>query len=153
MKFLADHMLGSLARWLRFLGFDTLYPNVLPDKELIAIAERENRIILTRDKDLAKAKGIETLYIKNTDLEEQLIQIITAFDLKITDAFSRCALCNFTLIKVEKAQVEGKVPDKVYEWQNEFWMCQKCNKYYWQGTHFKGIKTKIKALERKSSAV
>ncbi len=56
MKFLADNMLGSLARWLRFLGFDTAYPDVLTDKDLKELARQENRVLLTRDKELSKAK-------------------------------------------------------------------------------------------------
>ena len=152
MKFLADHMLGSLAKWLRFFGFDTAYPKVLPDKELIALAKREERIVLTRDKDLANVKGIEALYIKSTDLEEQLMEIITRFNLKITNEFSRCSLCNSILIEVEKGQVKGKVPEKVYDWQDEYWECPKCQKYYWQGTHFQGIKEKLEKLKRKTPA-
>lgn len=152
MRFIADHMLGSLARWLRFFGFDTLYPNVLSDKELIALTKSEKRILLTRDKDLANVKGIEALYIESTDLDEQLLQVIMSFDLKVTEPFSRCALCNSDLIKVDKALVEKKVPEKVFAWKNDFWMCKKCDKYYWQGTHFEGIKAKIEELERKTSA-
>lgn len=152
MRFLADHMLGSLAKWLRFFGFDTVYPKVLPDKELITLAKREERIVLTRDKDLANVKGIEALYIKSTNLEEQLIEVLTRFNLKITNEFSRCSLCNSILIEVEKGQVKGKVPEKVYNWQDEYWECPKCQKYYWQGTHFKGIKEKLERLKRKTPA-
>ena len=152
MRFLADHMLGSLAKWLRFLGFDTAYPNVLPDKELMALAKKEKRIILTRDKDLAGNKGVEALYIESTDLEEQLFQVFTRYDLKVEGAFSRCSVCNSVLVEADKKSVEGKVPEKVYAWQDDFWECRKCRKYYWQGTHFQGIKGKIEALERKTSA-
>ncbi|UCE73658.1 MAG: Mut7-C RNAse domain-containing protein [Methanomassiliicoccales archaeon] len=152
MRFCADHMLGSLARWLRFLGFDTAYPEVLSDKELINLAESEKRVILTRDKELAKKRNIEALYIESTDLEEQLIQVIVGFNLKITDAFSRCSICNSILVPVKKALVKGKVPEKVYAWQNEYWECQKCQKYYWQGTHFQGIKAKLEELKGKTSA-
>ena len=152
MKFLADHMLGSLAKWLRFFGFDTAYPKVLPDKELIALAKREERIVLTRDKDLANVKGIDALYIESTDLEEQLTEVIVRYNLKITKEFSRCSLCNSILIEVEKSQVKGKVPEKVYNWQDEYWECPKCKKYYWQGTHFKGIKEKLEKLKRKTPA-
>ncbi len=151
MKFLADHMLGSLARWLRFLGFDCAYPQVLPDRELKAIAQKEKRILLTRDKELAKAKGIEVLYIQSVDLDEQLVQLLTTYNLTATDVLSRCGGCNSRLAKVKKESVEGKVPAKVYAWKDEYWECPTCNKYYWQGTHFQGIKAKIDALERKTS--
>lgn len=152
MRFLADHMLGSLAKWLRFFGFDTAYPKVLPDKELITLAKRENRIVLTRDKDLANVKSIDALFIESTDLEEQLLQVITTFNLKITNEFSRCSLCNSILIEVEKGQVKDKVPEKVYNWQNEYWKCPTCDKYYWQGTHFVGIREKLEKLKRKTPA-
>jgi uncharacterized protein with PIN domain len=151
MIFLADHMLGSLARWLRFFGFDTAYPEVLPDKMLIAIAKREGRTILTRDKELAKTKEIETLYIESVELEKQLTQVFETYNLKIDSAFSRCSLCNSILKPVKKSDVKEKVPEKVFLRQNEFWMCKECKKYYWQGTHYLGIKAKIKELEGKTA--
>ncbi len=152
MRFIADHMLGTLAKWMRFLGFDTAYPDVLADNELIELAKREKRILLTRDKDLANVKGVEALYIQNTDLDDQLVQVMRSYNLKVTDAFSRCSVCNSPLVTVEKASVEGKVPEKVYAWQDDYWKCPKCDKYYWPGTHFQGIKGKIEELQRKTSA-
>lgn len=152
MNFLADHMLGSLARWLRLFGFDTAYPEVMPDRKLIAIAKREGRTILTRDKELAATNEVETLYIESVYLEKQLAQVLEKYDLKINSAFSRCSLCNSILTPVKKPEVKGKVPEKVFLWQNEFWKCQECKKYYWQGTHYQGIKTKIKELEGKTAA-
>jgi uncharacterized protein with PIN domain len=151
MRFCADHMLGSLARWLRFLGFDCAYPDVLPDKELVILVKKEDRTLLTRDRELAKSKHINALYIESTDLDEQLAQVIKNFKLKITNPFSRCSACNSILTEVGKSQVEGKVPEKVFSRQDEFWWCQKCDKYYWHGTHFQGIKSKIEQLERKTS--
>jgi uncharacterized protein with PIN domain len=152
MNFLADHMLGSLARWLRFFGFDTAYPEVQPDAKLIEIAQREGRTILTRDKELASTKEVDTLYIKSVDLEMQLVQVLEKYDLKIDCTFSRCSLCNSILSPVKKSEVKGKVPEKVFLMQNEFWKCQECKKYYWHGTHYKGIKAKIKELEGKTAA-
>jgi uncharacterized protein with PIN domain len=153
MKFLADHMLGSLARWLRFLGFDCAYPDVLPDKKLRELAQKEDRIILTRDKELSKAKEVKTLYITSLELERQLLQVISKYDLKLDDAFSRCSLCNSKLTEIEKMHVKDKVPEKVFERQNEFWECKGCQKYYWKGTHFQGIVKTIKELEGKSSTL
>ncbi|UCF07703.1 MAG: Mut7-C RNAse domain-containing protein, partial [Thermoplasmata archaeon] len=145
-----DHMLGSLARWLRFLGFDTAYPQVLSDKELVEAAKREERILLTRDRDLAKRKGISALYIQSTELDKQLEQVISTFNLRIEEAFSRCSLCNSILTEVDKGSVKGRVPEKVYEWQDEFWRCEQCDKYYWQGTHYKNMEVKLKELEGKT---
>jgi uncharacterized protein with PIN domain len=153
MKFLADHMLGSLARWLRFFGFDCAYPDALSDKELKEIAKKEERILLTRDKELSRAKDITTLYIESTDMEEQLVRVVLEFHLKPTDALSRCSLCNSILEKIEKSEVKGKVPENVFSLQNEFWKCNRCGKYYWKGTHYQGIKKTLEELERKSSGL
>ena len=150
MKFIADHMLGSLARWLRFLGFDTAYPEVLSDKELADLAAIEDRILLTRDKELANAKGASALLINGTDIDEQLSQVMDAYDLEIKDELSRCSLCNSILIPVKKEHVKGKVPERVYEFQNEFRECSQCKKYYWPGTHYKNIKNKLEDLKGKT---
>jgi uncharacterized protein with PIN domain len=150
MRFVADHMLGSLARWLRFLGFDTAYPDVLSDRELAEIAARENRILLTRDKELAKTVGDSVLYIKSTETDEQLNQVIMEYDLTISNELTRCSLCNTVLESVDKEDVKGKVPEKVFEIQNEFWECGQCNKYYWPGTHYKNIKEKLEKLKGKT---
>ena len=147
MIFIADHMLGSLARWLRFLGFDCTYPKVLPDRNLIAMAKQEGRTLLTRDKELAKTNEVTTLYIESVDLEKQLAQVFEVYNLRIDSAFSRCSLCNSILKPVKKSDVKGKVPEKVFLRQNEFWNCPECKKYYWHGTHYQGIKAKIKELE------
>lgn len=152
MRFLADQMLGSLARWLRFFGFDTAYPDVLSDSDLVALAKKEDRILLTRDRDLAQKKDIKVLYVESTELESQLVQVIQHFNLDIERPFTRCALCNSELIKVEKKLVEGMVPEKVFERQNEFLQCPECDKYYWQGTHFTGIKNRLETLVRKTTA-
>lgn len=150
MRFIADHMLGSLARWLRFLGFDTAYPDVLSDKALAELAVKEKRILLTRDRELASKKGISALFIQSTDINEQLGQVIVAYDLEIKNELSRCSLCNTTLISVNKEQVKDKVPERVYEIQNEFWECIQCQKYYWPGTHYKNIKNKLEDLKGKT---
>lgn len=150
MKLISDHMLGSLARWLRFLGFDTAYPDVLPDKELAELAAKEDRILLTRDKELASAKGVSALLIQSTDFDEQLKQVVTAYGLEIKNELSRCSLCNTLLVSVTKEMVKDKVPERVYEIQNEFWECTQCNKYYWPGTHYKNIKNKLEKLKGKT---
>jgi uncharacterized protein with PIN domain len=143
MFFLADKMLGKLARWLRFLGFDTSYPEVLSDKELIELAKRENRILLTRDKEVSETNKVQTLYIKSEDVEDQIQQILQDLNLKPKSVLSRCSLCNTPLEEVSKNSVEGKVPEKVFEVQDKFWFCNRCKKFYWPGTHYENILKKI----------
>ena len=147
MQFIADNMLGKLAKWLRFMGYDTLYPTSMEDKDLIKISRESERILLTRDKELAKVKNLEVLYIKSDKLEEQLEQIIKDLNLKSTgQQFTRCPECNYLLKLIDKEQLNGKVPDGVFERQDIFWTCEKCKHHYWQGTHYEKIKTKLDGL-------
>ncbi len=148
MKFICDHMLGTLARWLRLLGFDVLYPGPIPDDEMKDIAAKEDRIILTRDKELGDTKKVRALYVESHDLEEQLSFTVSKLKLKITDPMSRCSLCNSPVEKVEKPAVEGEVPKGVFERQREFWYCPKCRKYYWQGSHWDRITRTIETLAK-----
>jgi len=148
LKFVCDHMLGTLARWLRLLGFDVLYPGPIPDDEIIEIAVKEDRFILTRDKELGDTKKVPALYVESDDLEEQLLFTISDLKLEITDPMSRCSLCNSPVEKVEKPAVEGEVPKGVFERQQEFWYCPKCRKYYWQGSHWDRITKTIETLAK-----
>jgi uncharacterized protein with PIN domain len=144
MRFLADHMLGTLAKWLRLLGFDTLYPTVLDDDELIRISSEKARIILTRDKNLASRSN--ALYIESDQLDEQVKQVFRSFNLKVDDALSRCSLCNESIMEVEKWSVSSDVPEAIFFYHDEFWKCTKCNKIYWKGSHWKEIMGKVGAL-------
>ncbi|WP_455393199.1 Mut7-C RNAse domain-containing protein [[Eubacterium] cellulosolvens] len=147
MHFIADNMLGKLAKWLRFLGYDVLYPKNMDDDEIIQFSLKEDRYILTRDKELAKRKGIKVLYIPSDQLDEQLTQVINEFNLELSsNAFIRCPECNFLLNEIAKSAITTGVPKGVLERQDQFWVCKKCNRYYWQGTHYDKIKKKLDEL-------
>lgn len=145
MKFICDHMLGTLAKWLRLMGFDVLYPGPIPDSEMKEIAAKEGRIILTRDKELSSTEKAQTLYVESDNLEEQLLFTVSALELKIKNPMSRCSLCNSLIQRVERESVMGKVPEGVLSRQKEFWFCPRCKKYYWQGSHWDRI---VKMIEK-----
>ena len=147
MKFLADHMLGKLAKYLRFMGYDTYYPTGnMSDNEIIEIAKREKRIILTRDKELARrANGV---YVGSDDYEEQLRFVVKKFKLTSENMLSRCSLCNAPLEKVDKEKIKGKVPEYVYENHEDFCICPRCHRVYWYGTHTEKIEKEIKKITR-----
>ena len=116
MKFIADNMLGKLAKWLRFMGYDDLYPKSLADRELAQLSIKEDRYLLTRDKNLANMKKIKTLYIQSDNLDKQLKQVINEFNLQLNSKiFSRCPECNFLIKEVDITQVHNKVPKGVFE--------------------------------------
>ncbi|MEW6618269.1 MAG: Mut7-C RNAse domain-containing protein [bacterium] len=148
MKFIADDMLGKLAKWLRILGYDTIYYRTQNDYDLIEIAQNEGRILLTRDSQLARNWIVPTLLIKDEIIDEQLKQVIQRFKIEIGCAlFSRCPKCNTLLIEIDKEAIKDKLPEFVYQTYNEFWSCPTCNRYYWQGSHWMNIKAKVENLK------
>ena len=138
-------MLGNLAKKLRLLGFDSLYSSSIEDDELLQVAKRDNRAIITKDSQLAdkaKKQGIMTISVTNENEIEQIFQInekITLGKCMVGGDTSRCPVCNGELKNIEKKDVENKIPSGVIENMNDFWICEKCNKVYWEGTHIKNL--------------
>ena len=144
-RFIADVMLGRLARWLRLLGFDTLYYHDISDAQLIRIAKEQGRVILTRDVSLVKIKGIrDYLLIKTNDSFQQLLDVIRTLDLKVFHLLSRCVSCNGQLSRLpDKTDIKDAVPDFVFLNFHSFLKCRDCGKIYWEGTHPKLFKEKL----------
>ncbi len=140
VTFVADAMLGRLARWLRILGFDTLYDPSASDHRLAALARAEGRMLLTRDRELARRKGIRVLLIHSQTLEEQLKQVLTAVGTPSPDTLPRCPQCNSTLTEVTAEQAREHVPAYVARTHRQFRHCPRCDRYYWPGTHLENVK-------------
>lgn len=136
-RFLADAMLGSLARWMRTLGCDVEYERHISDGALIQRALSEGRAVLTRDTLLAKRRALRgrCLLVRGDDMEGQLRQVAESFDLKGAGVLTRCLRCNRVLVGVEKASVRGLVPEYVLMTQEKFSRCPQCRRVYWGGTH------------------
>lgn len=145
-RFLCDEMLGKLAKWLRLLGYDTTYEKTKDDGLLMIIAEKEGRILLTRDKVLSeRAKG--AVYIRSDDPDEQLVQAFRELNLSKDRALSLCSVCGHSLTQVVKEKAQGRVPPKVFDLNEEFWFCSRCKKFYWRGSHYDKITDRIERLE------
>ena len=151
-RLLADAMLGKLARWLRLLGYDTLY--LQADDALLAHRARsEGRILLTRDRELAKRRGLETLLISSEILEEQLVQVLQAIGAPPEPARPRCMECNALLRELTPAEARGQVPIYVAQTQTEFHQCPTCLKITWPGTHWDGIQQRLERVRKTNSAI
>lgn len=140
-RFIVDTMLGNVARWLRILGYDTLYSRKYKDWEILRLAEKEDRIIITRDTGLhrkALNNGFKSIYLSMDDMAERLayIALIAGIKLYVDLERSRCPICNGELRKVSKEQVKDKVPPRVYRVYEDFWLCSRCGKVYWIGSHW-----------------
>jgi len=138
-------MLGRLARWMRFLGFDTLYFRDIKDSKLIRIAREQDRCILTRDSRLIKVKGVNNyLLIKANNPFHQIIEVIDALKLSQFNPLSRCVVCNGMLTRVmNKHRIKDSVPEFIFLNMNVFLECTECGKIYWEGSHPKKFKEKL----------
>ena len=144
-------MLGRLARWLRFLGFDTLYYPDISDSRLIRISREQDRLILTRDTRLVKIKAAKDyLLINANDSLSQLAEVIDSLDLKDFRPFGRCVTCNGHLAEIaDKTEVEDSVPEYVFLSFNTFFRCDNCGKIYWEGTHPQKFREKLGSIIRR----
>lgn len=144
-RFIADAHLGQLARDLRMLGFDTVYRNDYSDADIARIASEENRVVLTRDRDLLIRKDIvHGCFVHATKTEEQVVEVVRRFRLQQTvRTFSRCLRCNAELRTVNKAEVEHKVPPFSREAHEHFQECQGCARVYWEGSHVRRMRLRL----------
>lgn len=148
-KFILDVHLGKLARYLRMLGFDTIYQNDNDDNEIIRISLSEHRIILTRDIGLLKVKSVSHAYfIRNQDPKRQLTEVLRHFDLyHDIDPFNRCIKCNGKLEMVEKEMIIQQLEPLTKKYFNKFYRCTSCQSIFWEGSHFEHMQGFIKKIK------
>ncbi len=155
MRFIADSMLGRLARWLRLLGYDTLYFPHIEDRVILRIAREENRTLLTRDTHLVKVRGLQHfLLLEENNPFKQLRRIVETFKLRLGNKdsgegnvpLSRCLICNSVLNIVQRDEVKNAVPEYVYQTSDIFKKCSKCGKLYWKGTHPEKFRRKLSEI-------
>ena len=136
-RFLADRMLGKLARWLRILGYDTAYLPQLPPEGILREGRRQQRMILTRNTCLLRRKDPPPLvFVQSDHFREQLKQVVETCGLDPQHhLLTRCIECNRVLEEVTKDQVRDQVPAYVWQTQDIFRRCPRCNRIYWGATH------------------
>lgn len=139
MKFIADIMLGRLAKRMRLLGLDVLYDRTLDDNGIIQRSLELGRVILTRDRALGERPlAMNHLLIKSDHVQEQIEQVLSAFPLEpLLDPLSRCSECNETLAFLEKQDATDLVPPPVYQAHDRFLQCASCGRIYWKGSHMR----------------
>lgn len=149
-RFIADAHLGQLAKDLRMLGFDVLYRNDYSDAEVARIAAGEERIVLTRDRDLLIRKEIVLgCYLHALDTEGQMAEVIVRFRLAPhVRAFSRCLTCNGQLRAVAKQDVAHRIPQHSRQFYEHFFECAECAHVYWDGSHVARMRVRVEQMLR-----
>jgi uncharacterized protein with PIN domain len=145
--FAAENTLGKLAKWLRILGFDTLYTPDLSGKQLIDADLK--RILLTRTQRIRDMNlPRKCIFIASNDPFEQLREVIQATGITQKDIrlFSRCIRCNALTRRIQKDSIRKMVPDYVFESHDTFRMCALCRRIYWPGSHIRRSRDIIESL-------
>lgn len=147
-RFILDVHLGTLARLLRMLGFDTLYDNRWDDPEIGRRGIAEHRIILTRDGGLLKRREVTHGYLVRSDTPvEQATEVLRRFDLAGRIApFRRCTACNGIIEAVPREEVEDELEPGTRAAFDEFFRCRGCARIYWKGAHYEAMQEKIERI-------
>jgi hypothetical protein len=146
IRFVADRMLGRLARMLRLLGYDTLYANDMA--QLLAIGRSGERVVLTRGETAQRFPHLDNvLSLKSEYPPEQLRELVERLGLDTRSGlWTRCTLCNAPIERVEKADVKGLVEAKIFQLYEEFYRCAGCGHVYWRGSHVERILRNLEGL-------
>ncbi len=148
MKFVIDNMLGKLARYLRILGYDAIYPPQRAADNCLKL-DLPDRILLTRN---SRYKGQhpnqKVIFIPSENIKQQLAFLINELPIEIRSEklFSRCLDCNVPVNPIPKIEAQGKVPDKSYNFYTDFSRCPNCGKIYWRGTHTESVLRMLKTI-------
>ena len=147
-RFLADAMLGRLARWLRVVGADTLQlPTEAPDSVLVARARADERVLLTRDRHLLRElRPHRELAIRSQVPLVQLGEVVRAFGLtRPAELLTRCLLCNTLLVEMTPAEIVEQVPPRSRELSGPMRRCPTCGRAYWRGSHVRRMEAALEA--------
>ena len=148
IRFIADVHLGGLARLLRMSGFNTLYETHFEDEEIALIAATEQRVVLTRDRELLKRRCItHGCYVRSLKSSQQLVEVFERLDLaRSARPFTLCLQCNLPLQRIESELAKSRVPPSVAAQYDRFSTCERCKGIFWQGSHWQSMREMLAGL-------
>lgn len=153
--FFVDAMLGNIAKKLRLMGYDTKYYSDIEDKSLIQTARKENRIVISRDEDLVRISqknNVNAIYIQSEKEIQQFHEIMDFLNLEkveINGEKARCPICNFKTESIDKKNIYQKIPQKILENNEKFWICRNCDQIFWEGTHIQNLQKLVRTLNER----
>lgn len=145
LRFVADAHLGALARLLRMAGFDTLYRNDYADREVVALAVRDGRAVLSRDRDLLMRRDVvHGGYLRAVEPQAQFREVVGRFGLASQfRPFTRCMVCNAPLRAVAREDVVDRLPPSVQAKPLRLTACDACGRVYWEGSHWQRMRAML----------
>lgn len=147
-RFVADAMLGRLARWLRLLGIDCAFDAEIEDRELVRQGVTERRIILTRDRRLPQEWRVEAIHVVDAEtLQAQLAEVLARFELAAAlRPLTRCSRCNQLLVAASRSEIADRVPPRILRDHERFLRCPECGRAFWEGSHTERIRQTVDRL-------
>jgi uncharacterized protein len=147
-RFLLDVGLGTLARRLRLLGLDTAYFNDAADTDLVELAERDRRILLTQDRGLLMRRALWAgAYVHGQGADMQLADVLDRFAPPLAP-WTRCSTCNGELAAVPKDQIADRLEPGTRRRYEQFVRCLSCGRVYWHGAHGRRLDAVVAAAVR-----
>lgn len=152
MRFIVDSNVGRLTTWLRIAGFDTLFAKSIDDNRLVRIALDEDRVLLTKDRQILKRRlvtsgRLKVILIEDDEVKAQLRQVLATLNLAgQLRPFSLCVECNEPLVPREREEVEELVPPYVFQTQTQYMQCPGCLRIYWRGTHWERMSRELEVI-------
>ena len=154
-RFWCDVGLGGLARWLRAAGYEATWRDGIPDEELVEEARATCTTILTTDSLLLERRclrdgTVPALWLAPAwGLREQLRQVFAEFRLPVRAP--RCMACGGELAETSKESLRERIPPRTYLWLDEYFLCGRCGKLFWRGTHWLKIRGELEELAGQSA--
>jgi uncharacterized protein with PIN domain len=143
---------GKLNKWLRMMGFDSLFFNGDDDGDMVRQSLLEKRVILTRDREImlrrvVKNGRLTAILIASEVPEKQMVQVIDTLNLAgDLHPFTRCLECNELLVEQTKEKIKDRVPPYVFRTQEQYMECPLCRRIYWRGTHWEAMIRRLRRL-------
>jgi len=154
LKFILTVDAQKLAKWLRLLGYDTKVIKAISLLNLIRMAQTEERVIVSRSKEvLNHPLNFDRIFIHSNSLDQQLQEMKPFLEYEEEYIFLRCPEDNDLLYSISKEKVLALIPEKVGQLHDDFKICHKCGRVYWQGSHYHKIKQKLELIFNPNNAV
>ena len=148
-------MLGTLAKWLRLLGHDCFYERDVADERLVELARAQRRILLTRDRRVAR-RSPHAIYIPPGGIDDELFTVHALLALVPPGhpPTTRCSVCNALLVRAGPEDLAASsLPPRVAEERKEIWRCPDCRRFYWEGTHVASMDERLARLRERLAAL
>ncbi len=153
MKFIVDSNAGKLVKWLRIMGYDTIFFDVGEDSEMVTVALAQDRILLTRDTEVMKRRVVvngrlKAVLLRSDDPEDQMHQVMETLKLDESRAFTLCLEDNQPLEPRKVDEVKDRVPPYVLQTQADYMECPVYHRVYWKGTHWQAMNETLKRFNQ-----